>query len=447
MIKLKIPKKINKTPKEKRNHNLKIFSANADGLGQKQHSLTHQINETKATVFTIQETNHKNKGKYKNDEYQIFEAIRKNKEKGGTMLGIHKSLEPVLIEEYTESFELVVAEIKVANKEIRLITGYGPQETWTDDEKMPFFVALEEEVSKANMSNKSIIIQIDANSKLGPTYIEKDPKPMSPNGTILAGIIERHALIVANGVRNKCTGVITRKKITKNGIQESAIDLVLISGDMLQHLVSIHIDEEKKNVLTSITKSKTGTIKHESDHNSIETEFDIEWEEKHDTKREEIFNFKDKNGQIKFKAMTENNTKLSAIFDTEETVEVQAHKFIKTLNRILHQSFRKIRITQNRNTKIDELFRKQKILKMKTDKQSKIELNKVENTLADEMAEDLYKIVKEEVENIESDEGGFNSGHLWRLKHKLRKKVNNVPTAMLDKDGNLVTTSDELKKL
>ena len=198
-------------------------------------------------MFTIQETNHKNKGKYKNDEYQIFEAIRKNKEKGGTMLGIHKSLEPVLIEEYTESFELVVAEIKVANKEIRLITGYGPQETWTDDEKMPFFVALEEEVSKANMSNKSIIIQIDANSKLGPTYIEKDPKPMSPNGTILAGIIERHALIVANGVRNKCTGVITRKKITKNGIQESAIDLVLISSDMLQHLLSIHIDEEKKN--------------------------------------------------------------------------------------------------------------------------------------------------------------------------------------------------------
>ena len=397
-------------------------------------------------MFTIQETNHKIKGKYKNDEFQIFEAIRKNKEKGGTMLGIHKSLEPVLIEEYSERFELLVAEITVANKEIRLITGYGPQENWTDDEKMPFFVALEEEVSKAIMNNKSIIIEIDANSKLGPTYIEKDPKPMSPNGTILAGIIERHALIVANGVHNKSTGVITRKKITKNGIQESAIDLVLMSCDMLQHLVSIHIDEEKKNVLTSITNSKTGKITHESDHNSIETEFDLAWEDKHDTERQEVFNFEDKNSQKKFKDMTENNTKLSSIFDTEETVEVQAQKFIKTLNRTLHQSFRKIQIKQNKNTKIDELFRKRKTLKMKTDKQSQIELNKVEQTLADEMSEDLYKIVKEEVEKIESDEGGFNSGHLWRLKHKLRKKINNVPTAMLNEDGKLVTQSDELKK-
>ena len=63
------------------------------------------------------------------------------------------------------------------------------------------------------------------------------------------------------------------------------------------------------------------------------------------------------------------------------------------------------------------------------------------------MGEDLYNIVKEEVEIVHSDEGGFNSGHLWRLKNKLRKKVNNVLTAMLDEEGNLVTTSEGLKKL
>ena len=37
---------------------------------------------------------------------------------------------------------------------------------------------------------------------------------------------------------------------------------------------------------------------------------------------------------------------------------------------------------------------------MKTDKQSQIELNKMKQTLADEMAEDLFKIVKEEVEKL-----------------------------------------------
>ena len=156
-----------------------------------------------ASIFTIQETNFKSKGRFVMEEYNTFEAIKQNKERGGTLIGIHKSLQPVLIEEYSEIFELIVTEINVSNQEIRIISGYGPQETWSDDEKMPFFVTLEEEVSKAQMAGKSVIIEIDANSKLGPEYIKGDPKQMSQNGRILAGIIERHALVVANGVVGK----------------------------------------------------------------------------------------------------------------------------------------------------------------------------------------------------------------------------------------------------
>ena len=60
-------------------------------------------------------------------DFIIFEAIRKNKEKGGSMTGIHESLEPVLIEEYSDKFELIVVEIKIQGKEVRIINGYGPQ--------------------------------------------------------------------------------------------------------------------------------------------------------------------------------------------------------------------------------------------------------------------------------------------------------------------------------
>ena len=103
----------------------------------------------------------------------------------------HESLEPVLIEEYSENFEIIVADIKVAGKDIRIINAYGPQENWTSDEKMPFFVALEEEISKSQLDGKSIILELDANSKLGPKYIEKDLHPMSQNRVILSGIIDR----------------------------------------------------------------------------------------------------------------------------------------------------------------------------------------------------------------------------------------------------------------
>ena len=66
--------------KPKPNHTLKIFPANLDGLGQKQHSLSQEMRESKATVFTIQDTNHKRKGKYKNEEFHIFEAIKKKED-------------------------------------------------------------------------------------------------------------------------------------------------------------------------------------------------------------------------------------------------------------------------------------------------------------------------------------------------------------------------------
>ena len=68
---------------------------------------------------------------------------------------------------------------------------------------MPFFTALEEEISKAHMLGIAIIIELDANSKLGTEYIKNDPYKMSQNGKVLSGIKERHALIVAKLCRRK----------------------------------------------------------------------------------------------------------------------------------------------------------------------------------------------------------------------------------------------------
>ena len=38
--------------------------------------------------------------------------------------------------------KLIVTEIKVEDKEIRIMSGYGLQETWKDAEKNSLFVAL-----------------------------------------------------------------------------------------------------------------------------------------------------------------------------------------------------------------------------------------------------------------------------------------------------------------
>ena len=157
------------------------MTTNAADLRTKTNSLKNIINHFKSSVFSVQETHYKKKGKFKLDNYAIFEAIRK-KEGGGSLLGVHVALNPVLISEYSDEIELIVVEISIEQYKIRVITGYGPQEVWNLDVKMKFFLALEEEVAKATIEGRSVILMGDMNSKLGPNYIKKDPKTMTGNG-------------------------------------------------------------------------------------------------------------------------------------------------------------------------------------------------------------------------------------------------------------------------
>ena len=79
---------------------------------------------------------------------------------------------------------------------------------------------------------------------------------------------------------------------------------------MLPYLVSLHVDGHRNNVLTIITQNKKGTVRHESDHNSIITKFALNWNTNKDKIRTELFNYMDEKSQNKFKEMTSNNSTL-----------------------------------------------------------------------------------------------------------------------------------------
>ena len=114
------------------------------------------------------------------------------------MIRAHKGLTPVLIQEYNSDFELIVVEAIISDREVMIMSGYGTQECWPIEQRLPFVQALEEEITKAGLAGKLITVSFDANSKLGPERIPNDIHNMSPNGTVLAGIIKRHSLVVAN---------------------------------------------------------------------------------------------------------------------------------------------------------------------------------------------------------------------------------------------------------
>ena len=79
-----------------------MFSTNAAGLKCKMQSFKNQIKKPNAAIFTIQESHFGKKGNLKVENYEIFEAIRK-KQKGGTLIGAHKTFNPMLIHEYSDN--------------------------------------------------------------------------------------------------------------------------------------------------------------------------------------------------------------------------------------------------------------------------------------------------------------------------------------------------------
>ena len=215
------------------------------------------------------------------ENFHIFKAIRQKEH--GSMLGMHKSIQPVLISEYSETFEMIVVEIK-ASTNVRITVGYGPQENITVSEIMPFFATLEEVIVSAKMAGKSVIIQMDANSKLGKNIIPNDPKAQSPNGKVLEGVINRNGLIVVYSLNQKCKGVITRRKTTIDGTEESVIDFLIVSVDLVNDIKDLLIDEKRNHALSKIVKGNTPIVI-QSDHNVLLSQCKLtvnqdEWVEK-----------------------------------------------------------------------------------------------------------------------------------------------------------------------
>ena len=430
----------------KREESLKIFSTNAAGLKNKLQSFKNELNHTNAGIFTFQETHFKKKGMLKINGFDIFEAIR-DKQKGGTMIGIHHSLNPMLIKEYSDDFELLVVEIQIADHSIRVVSGYGPQETWGEQDRLPFFLALEEEINKAEMQGKDILIQADANSKLGPEIIKGDPHKQTPNGKLLASIMNRHALVVINSDRNKCEGLITRKRVTKESIEESIIDFVITNKNLEKKVESLLIDENRKHILTTITKTKKGLKLKESDHHPLITTLRFTWSKNKKREKVETFNFQNKDCQAKFKLLTTNTNDLTKIFEKNVDLEISTKKFIKRLNGFILEAFQKIRISGNKNNEIEKLLNKRRALKHKNDDESKKELKKLEIEIADKCAKDNRRKIIDEISGIDCNDGGVNSGRLWKLRRKLCPRSRDPPTAMVDDKGNLVTSPSRIEEI
>ena len=78
----------------------------------------------------------------------------------------------------------------------------------------------------------------------------------------------------------------------------------------------------------------------------------------------------------------------------------------------------KVKIKNKPDKELDKLYDLRRVLRSQNTPNSKKELDQVEKQLAEKYSEKMYNIIKEEIANVDSEDGGFNSGKLWRLKKK-----------------------------
>ena len=81
-----------------------------------------------------------------------------------------------------------------------------------------------------------------------------------------------------------------------------------------------------------------------------------------------MFNLKDVNAQMKFKIMTSEDDILSSIVNKDEDLNITTVNFIQKLKECISKCFKRVRICERPTKEIDELFKKRKALKNKTDK-------------------------------------------------------------------------------
>ena len=90
------------------------------------------------------------------------------------------------------------------------------------------------------------------------------------------------------------------------------------------------------------------------------------------------------------------NSHLRGTVNESIDIDICTNMFQSKLNECISKSFKKVRVTEKQNKELEDLFHKRKILRSKNDDKSKMELEDVENLLAEKCAEANYNKIKEE---------------------------------------------------
>ena len=130
--------------------------------------------------------------------------------------------------------------------------------------------------------------------------------------------------------------------ILEDRVETSCIDFILMSKSLHEKMEKAIIDSKGLHCLTKYATTKGNPSVKRSDHYSLIAYLNIELVKKKPI-RKEIFKLRDADGLEKFKKLTSNSQKLTLA--VERPVEDACNLWFKEIDCLLHQCFKKIKIS------------------------------------------------------------------------------------------------------
>ena len=184
---------------------------------------------------------------------------------------------------------------------------------------------------------------------------------------------------------------------------------------------------------------------HFTEYLDVDLDFSVEKPE-----RVEVFHFKDKEAQAKFKDLTTSTEDFSKCFTDENDLQLQIKNWQKVLETYCYKAFKKIRIKKKKlqplKNDISNLINKRNQLEKDNEKRDIVD--KIEEEVAEKEAEENRKVIVENFKHLADNPENINLLQMWKLYGKLWPKTGvSLPTAKRNHKGKIISAPREIKKL
>ena len=134
---------------------------------------------------------------------------------------------------------------------------------------------------------------------------------------------------------------------------------------------------------------------------------------------------------------------LSSVLDSEEDINVLTDRLIRKIQGCIASTFKKVRITKNKKSKLDSLYEKLSNLKADGTLPDNMKVNKVVEEIAEQEEAKYNRIVGKLANTKHQDK--LNQQSFWKLKKKICPKSTDPPSVMLDRCGNIITSNKAIR--